>query len=71
MIGFLIWNFTWKTSPFVLVWSIVFVVFSIVFFIAIFFSERVKIRNGRKIIHDKLARIHVGHTNNNQNPNET
>jgi hypothetical protein len=45
MIGFLIWDFAWKTPPFILLWSIVFAVFTVFFFLAVFIGGRIKIKN--------------------------
>lgn len=62
MIGLLVWDFAWKTPKFILLWSIIFAVFTVILLVAIFFGGRVKISNSRRLIHDKLARIHVVNT---------
>ena len=54
MIGLLLWDSSCGSSVFVRIWSYVFLGFTGVLIVAIFFGGRVKIANQRKVIHEKL-----------------
>ena len=54
LIGFLYWNMATGINSFVLVWSIVLVVFVVVMFIGIFIGGRARIKNERIMIQKKM-----------------
>lgn len=55
LIGFLYWEFARGISEFVLVWSIVLIVFVALMFVAIFVGGRSRIKAERQMIQQKLA----------------
>ena len=57
LVLFLLWDEKWGTSPFVLLWSIVLVIFSVTLMIGIYFGGRIKILNEREIVQEKLSKI--------------
>ena len=57
LVVFLIWDENWGTSPFVLLWSVVIILFFIVLILGIYFGGRVKLRNEKKVLRENLDRI--------------
>jgi hypothetical protein len=45
MVLFILWDQKWGTTHFILLWSVVIVIFSSLLLIGIYFGGRVKIRN--------------------------
>ena len=57
MIGFLVWDFVWGTPNFVLLFSIVIIVFWVILLIGIYFGGKVKLLNDRKLIQEGLQKM--------------
>lgn len=56
-IGFMIWTFQMGTSPFVLIWSVVLVVFLVLMFVGIFFGGQAKLLYEKKVIREKVRQL--------------
>lgn len=57
LVVFLIWDENWGTSPFVLLWSVVLILFFSALILGVYFGGRIKLRNEKKVLREKLDRI--------------
>jgi hypothetical protein len=56
-VGFLIWSFQIGNSMFVLIWSIVLIVFLVVMFVGVFFGGKSKLRYEKEMIRTKVQQL--------------
>lgn len=57
LVGFLVWDFQIGTSTFVLIWSIILVVFLVVMFVSIYFGGKSKLRFEKELIRQKVQQL--------------
>jgi hypothetical protein len=57
LIGFIFWDLQIGNPQFVLIWSIVLVVFLVLMFIAIFLGGKTKLLQDKKMIRDRLQQL--------------